>query len=77
MKDCSVEHLAATWRQKEMKLVFREELNADNSEMKMRFYIVKGDKEAGLAFANKLNTWPSYLLKVEGKKVNYEKVVPE
>ena len=76
VKDCSVEHLAATWRQKEQKLVFREELNEHNPGMKMRFYVVKGDLNTGLAFANKLNTWPSFVVKYEGKKLKYEKIVP-
>ena len=77
IKDCSVEHIAATWKQKEQKLVFREELNVNNPGMKMRFYIVKGDVNAGLAFANKLNTWPSFYLKIVNKQVKYDKVVPE
>ncbi|MCE1199856.1 MAG: hypothetical protein LWW85_12865 [Marinilabiliales bacterium] len=77
VKDCSVEHLAVTWRQKEQKLVFREELNEKNPGMKMRFYLVKGDKATGLAFANQLNTWPTYLLKVVDKKISYEKVIPQ
>ncbi len=77
IKDCSVEHLAATWRQKEQKLVFREELNENNPGMKMRFYVVRGEMNAGLEFANKLNTWPSYLLKIINNKVKYEKVIPE
>lgn len=76
VKDCSVEHLAATWRQKEQKLVFREELNEHNPGMKMRFYVVKGDLKSGLAFANKLNTWPSFVFKFEDKKPKYEKIVP-
>ena len=77
VKDCSVEHLAATWRQKEQKLVFREELNEKNPGMKMRFYVVKGDIKSGLNFANKLNTWPSYLVNNSGKQLKYEKVIPD
>lgn len=77
IKDCSVEHLAATWRQKSKELVFREELNPSNPGMKMRFYIVKGDLNDGLAFANKLNTWPSWHLKIVDKQVKFEKVIPE
>lgn len=77
IKDCSVEHIAATWKQKEQKLVFREELNVNNPGLKMKFYVVKGDVNAGLAFANKLNTWPSYYLKIVDKQVKYDKVVPE
>jgi hypothetical protein len=77
VKDCSVEHLAATWRQKEQKLVFREELNENNPGMKMKFYVVKGNVNAGLEFANKLNTWPSYFLKIVDKQLKYEKVIPE
>ena len=76
VKDCSVEHLAATWRQKEQKLVFREELNENNPGMKMRFYVVKGDVNAGLRFANGLNTWPTYYLKIVDKQLKYERVVP-
>lgn len=77
VKDCSVEHLAATWRQKEQKLVFREELNENNPGMKMKFYVVKGNVNAGLDFANKLNTWPCYNLTILDKKLKYEKVIPE
>jgi hypothetical protein len=77
IKDCSVEHLAATWRQKEQKLVFREELNENNPGMKMRFYVVKGNVNAGLEFANKLNTWPSYYLRIVDNQLKYEKVVPQ
>jgi len=77
IKDCSVEHLAATWRQKEQKLVFREELNEKNPGMKMRFYVVKGDLKSGLNFANKLNTWPSYLVTNSGKQLKFERVIPE
>ncbi len=76
VKDCSVEHLAATWRQKEQKLVFREELNQHNPGMKMRFYVVKGDLQSGLIFANKLNTWPSFVFKFDDTKPKYEKIVP-
>ncbi len=76
VKDCSVEHLAATWRQKEQKLLFREELNENNPGMKMRFYVVKGDVNAGLKFANSLNTWPTYYLKIVDKQLKYERVVP-
>jgi hypothetical protein len=60
VKDCSVEHLAATWRVKERQLVFREELREGNNTMHMRFYIVKGTAERGLAFSNVLNTYPVY-----------------
>jgi hypothetical protein len=60
VKDCSVEHLAATWRVKERRLVFREELREGNNTMHMRFFIVKGTAGQGLAFANALNTYPVY-----------------
>ncbi len=60
VKDCSVEHLAATWRVAERRLVFREELREGNNTMHMRFFVVKGTAERGLGFANALNTWPVY-----------------
>jgi len=60
IKDCSVEHLAVTWRQQERRAVFREELNENNPGMSMRFYIFEGDKAEGLRLANRLNTWPVY-----------------
>jgi hypothetical protein len=62
VKDCSVEHLAATWRVAERRLVFREELREGNNTMHMRFFVVKGTAERALGFANKLNTWPVYLV---------------
>ena len=77
VKDCSVEHLAATWKMKDKKLVFREELNEDNREMNMRFYIVKGDVNKGLELGNKLNTWPSFNISLQNNKLFYEKVMPE
>jgi len=76
IKDCNVEHLAATWKVKEQKLVFREELAETNPEMNMRFYLVKGDKTDGLDFANALNTWPSYELKIVNGKFQYQQVLP-
>ncbi len=76
IKDCSVEHIAATWCQKEQRLVFREELNPKNPGMKMSFYIVKGDKDAGLKFGNELNTWPSYYVTMKGDKVDFKQYVP-
>ncbi len=77
IKDCSVEHIAATWKQKNKKLVFRQELNENNPGMKMRFYILKGRPRAGLELANRLNTWPSYMVKKEEGKLKFEKVLPE
>lgn len=77
VKDCSVEHLAATWKMKDKKLVFREELNEDNREMNMRFYIIKGDVNKGLKLGNKLNTWPSFNVSLQNNKLVYEKVMPE
>jgi len=77
VKDCSVEHIAATWKVKEQKLVFREELNKNNPEMNMRFYVVKGDAKSGLKLANKLNTWPSYLVTFEKDGISYSKLMPE
>ncbi len=77
IKDCSVEHLAATWRQKEQELVFREELNENNPGMKMKFNVVKGSVNSGLEFANKLNRWPCYYLKIVDKQLKYDKVIPE
>jgi len=77
VKDCSVEHIAATWKMKEQKLVFREELNKNNPEMNMRFYVVKGDVKSGLELANKLNTWPSYLVTFSKTGINYSKMMPE
>jgi hypothetical protein len=77
IKDCSVEHLAATWKMKDQKLVFREELNKDNPEMNMRFYLLKGDVNQGLELANKLNTWPSYQVRVSKSGIFYTKIMPE
>ncbi len=76
IKDCSVEHIAATWRQNEKKLVFREELNPKNPEMNMRFYIVKGNYEAGHKFGNELNTWPSYYISYKGDKLSIKQQIP-
>ena len=77
IKDCSLEHIAATWKMKEKKLVFREELNKNNPEMNMRFYLVKGGVKEGLEFANKLNTWPSYNVTFSRNEISYSKVMPE
>lgn len=77
IKDCSVEHLAATWKVKEQKLVFREELAKTNPEMNMRFYVIKGSKEDGLKFANMVNTWPSYIVDLSNKDFSFEKIIPE
>ena len=76
IKDCSVEHIAATWKMKEQKLVFREELNPNNPEMNMRFYLVKGSAIDGLKFANGLNTWPSYNVTFSKSGISYVKVIP-
>nr|WP_321486014.1 hypothetical protein [uncultured Draconibacterium sp.] len=76
VKDCTVEHLAATWKVSEQKLVFRQELAETNPEMNMRFYLVKGDKTEGLNFANALNTWPSYAVKIEYNKLQYKQIIP-
>ena len=77
IKDCSVEHLAATWKMKEQKLVFKQELAEDIPEMNMRFYIAKGDKNKGLEFANQLNTWPLYKVENENGKLNYRHIIPQ
>ncbi len=77
VKDCSVEHLAATWKMREQKLVFREELAENNPQMKMRFYLVKGDENAGLQLGNELNIWPTFRIWKNDKKLKYEKVMPE
>ena len=76
IKDCSVEHLAVTWRQKEKRAVFREELNENNPMMKMRFYIFKGSKEEGHKLANRLNTWPVIKVFNESNKVKLDKIFP-
>jgi hypothetical protein len=77
IKDCSVEHIAATWRQKEKKLVFREELNPKNPKMNMRFYILKGSVDQGLKFGNALNTWPSYYISYKDDKLSFRQHIPE
>ena len=77
IKDCSVEHIAATWKMKEQKLVFREELNKNNPEMNMHFYLLKGSVNDGLELANKLNTWPSYNVTFSKSGISYTKVMPE
>ncbi len=76
IKDCSVEHLAVTWRQKERRAVFREELNENNPGMKMRIYVYKGPKEEGHRLANKLNTWPVFRIWQENDEMKMEKVFP-
>lgn len=76
VKDCSVEHIAATWKMKEQKLVFREELCETNPEMNMRFYLVKGEINDGLEIANKLNTWPSFSVYRKNGKLAFEKIIP-
>jgi len=77
IKDCSVEHIAATWRQGEKKLVFREELNPKNPKMNMRFYVVEGSKDKGLKFGNELNTWPSYYISYKDDKLSIKQHIPE
>jgi hypothetical protein len=77
VKDCSVEHLAATWKMKEQKLVFREELAENNPQMKMRFYIVKGGVNDGLKLGNELNTWPSFTVCKKDNQLTYKKIMPE
>ncbi len=77
VKDCSVEHLAATWKMKEQKLVFREELNEDNKSMDMRFYLLKGSADDGLKLGNRLNTWPSFTVKIQNNQLVLEKQMPE
>ena len=77
IKDCTVEHLAATWHMKDQKLVFREELNKNNPEMSMRFYILKGNADDGLALGNALNTWPSYEVNITKDGILYERMLPE
>lgn len=76
VKDCSVEHIAATWKMKEQKLVFREELCETNLEMNMRFYLVKGEINDGLEIANKLNTWPSFSVYLKNDKLDFKKIIP-
>lgn len=76
IKDCSVEHLAVTWRQEEQRAVFREELNENNPGMKMRFYIFRGSREEGHRLANRLNTWPVYRIYKKNEHVKLEKVFP-
>lgn len=77
IKDCSVEHLAATWKMKEQKLVFRQELNEDNKSMNMRFYLLKGSAQEGLKLGNRLNTWPVYIVKIMNNQLVLEKQMPE
>lgn len=77
IKDCSVEHLAATWKVKEGYVVFREELNEKNPGMRMRFYILKGTPQEGHSLANKLNTWPPFELRIVDDRVKTTKVLPE
>jgi hypothetical protein len=77
IKDCTVEHLAATWKVRERKLVFREELKEGNGSMRMRFYVRKGSAEAGLRFANRLNPFPSYRVDNGRDGFHFSSVVPE
>ncbi|MDR3714643.1 MAG: hypothetical protein P4L51_17650 [Puia sp.] len=76
VKDCTVEHLAATWKMKSGKLVFREELKEGNMTMNMRFYVLKGSADQGLQFANSLNAWPSYCVKFREDKIEMERITP-
>ncbi|MCB9206364.1 MAG: hypothetical protein H6611_03440 [Ignavibacteriales bacterium] len=76
IKDCSVEHLAVTWRQNEKRAVFREELNKNNPSMKMTFYVVKGDKEYAHKLANKINTWPVFKIANVNNQITFEKIFP-
>jgi hypothetical protein len=62
---------------KEQKLVFRQELNEENMEMNMRFYLVKGDVNKGLELGNQLNTWPSFRISKKNNQLNCEKIMPE
>jgi hypothetical protein len=77
VKDCSVEHLAATWKMKDRKLVFRQELNEENHGMNMRFYLLKGSVNDGLQLGNLLNTSPFFTVKEADGKLVYEKIMPE
>ena len=77
IKDCTVEHLAATWKVTERKLVFREELKEGNPSMHMRFFVVQGSSEAGLRFANQLNSYPSYQVEKDGSMLRYTRVIPD
>jgi len=76
IKDCSIEHLAVTWRQSEKRAVFRQELNENNPEMNMRFYIYKGSKEEAHKLANQLNTWPVFSIKKSNNKLQLDKIFP-
>ncbi len=76
IKDCSVEHLAVTWRQNEKRAVFREELNKNDPNTRMRFYIVNEKKEFAHDLANKLNTWPVYKVTNQNNQINLEKIFP-
>jgi len=75
IKDCSVEHLAAKCELSKGKVVFREGLNKKTHSMKMRFYILKGTPKEGLDLANKINTWPSYILSMDHGEINMQKVL--
>jgi hypothetical protein len=77
VKDCTVEHLAATWKVNDRKLVFREELREGNASMHMRFYLVKGPAVMGLRFANRLNTWPSYQMEKGLNGFTFFRIIPE
>jgi len=76
IKDCSVEHLAVTWRQSEQRAVFRQELNENNPEMNMRFYIFEGSEKEAHQLSNTLNTWPVFAAKKNGKNIDLVKVFP-
>jgi len=76
IKDCSVEHIAITWRQSEKRAVFRQELNENNPEMNMRFYIYKGEPAEAHKLSNTLNTWPVFSVKNINNKLELEKIFP-
>jgi len=76
IKDCSVEHLAVTWRQNEKRAVFRQELNENNPGMRMRIYIYKGSEKEAHRLANTLNTWPVYSVIKDENKVEFNKIFP-
>ncbi len=77
IKDTYVEHLAATWKREQQRLVFREEMNENEQTLNMRFYILKGRPEQGRQLANTLNVWPLYYLHTLGGKIKTRRLRPE
>ncbi len=77
IKDTYVEHLAATWKREQQRLVFREEMNENEPVLRMRFYLLQGQPAQGRKLANALNVWPTYYLYSQNGKIKTRRLRPE